>query len=158
MRIDGLDDLDALVADPRDDADRAQEPRGIVDQEQEVGDAGDAEHGDDQRDELVHRLLQPVQRPDREDQREDEQADAVAHDVVAQQRRRDDPRRELPAGDLDRHEQRAEREHQERQRQRDDRLVHRLRAGDREPRELPSEPGVDAVQDAAPSRARSRSR
>ena len=41
--------------------------------------------GDHQRDELVHRLLQAVQRADREDQREDEQADAVAHDVVAQQ-------------------------------------------------------------------------
>ena len=75
------------------------------------------------------RGFQPVERAHREHQREDEQADAVADDVVAQERRRDDPRRQLPAGDLDRHQQRAEREHEERQRQRDDRLVQRLRAG-----------------------------
>ena len=70
----------------------------------------------DERDELVHLVLQPVERHDGEDQREDEQADAVADDVVAQQRRGDDPRRQLAAGDLDRDQQRPEREHQERQR------------------------------------------
>ena len=59
----------------------------------------------DQRDKLVHRFLLPIERTDGEHQREHEQADAVADDVVAQQDRGDDPRRQLAAGDLDRHQQ-----------------------------------------------------
>ena len=97
-----------------------------------------------ERDELGHVRLQAVERRHREDQREHEQADAVADDVVAQQRRRDDPRRQLAAGHLDRDQQRAEREHEERQRERDDRLVERLRAGRRRARRAPSEPRVEA--------------
>ena len=125
VRIDGLDHGHAFVADAGDDADRPQQARRVVDQEQEVGDARDAENPGDRCDQLVHRLFLPVERSDGEHQREHEQADAVADDVVAQQDRGDDSRRQLAACDLDRHQQRAEREHQERQRQRDDGLIQR---------------------------------
>ena len=69
-----------------------------------------------------------------------------ADDVVAQQRRRDDARRQLASGDLDRDEQRAEREDDERQRQRDRRLVERLRAGDAQSGQPPPEPRVQDAQ------------
>ena len=72
---------------------------------------GDAEQRGDERHDLVDPILQAVERHHGEDEREHEQPDAVADDVVAQQRRGDDPRRQLAAGDLDRHQQRAEREH-----------------------------------------------
>ena len=44
IRIDGLDHRHALVADAGDDADRSQHARRVVDEEQEVGDARDAEN------------------------------------------------------------------------------------------------------------------
>jgi hypothetical protein len=112
LGIDGLDHRYALVADAGDDRDGPQQSRRVIDQEQEVGDAGDPEDPGQQRDELVDRSLLPVERAHREHEREHEQPDAVADDVVAQQRRRDDPGRQLTARDLDRHQQRAEREHQ----------------------------------------------
>ena len=85
-----------------------------------------AEQSGDQRHDLVHPVLQTVERHHRENQRRTRTARrCTADDVVAQQRGGDDPRRQLSAGHLDRHEQRAEREDQERQRQRDDRLVER---------------------------------
>ena len=104
-----------------------------------------------QRDELVHRRFLAVERADGEYQREHEQTDAVANDVVAQQCRGDDPRRELAAGDLDRHQQRAEREYQERQRQRDDRLVQRGGAGRFEPAQAPTQPRIERAQRGASS-------
>ena len=92
----------------------------------------------DRCDQLVHRLLLPVERADGEHQREHEQPDAVADDVVAQQGRGDDPGRELAAGHLDRHQQRAEGEHEKRQRQRDDGLVQRRCTGQLEPARVAS--------------------
>ena len=59
----------------------------------------------DQRDQFVHRCFLPVERLDGKHQREHEEADAIADDVVAQQCRGDDPRRQLTSGDLDRHQQ-----------------------------------------------------
>jgi len=101
----------------------------------------------DERDDLEHRFILPIERAHSEDQRENEESHAVADDVVAQQRCRDDPRRELAARNLDRDEQRAEREHQERERQRDDGLIERLRARDFEAGDAPLEPRVEAAQE-----------
>ena len=99
-----------------------------------------------ERHDIVDRLVEPVERHDREDEREHEQSDAVADDVVAQQRGRDDARRQLASGDLDRDEQRPEGEDQERQGQGDGRLVERLRAGNAQPGQAPAEPRVQHTQ------------
>ncbi len=155
LGIDCLDHRDALVADPRDDADGPQQARRVIDQEQEVGDASDPQDSDDQRDELVHRCLLPVERAHRKHERKHEESDAVADDVVAQKRRGDDPGRQLAARDLDRDQQRAEREHEERQRQRDHRLIQRRRA--RRPEPAPAaNPATHRTRAAAASAAERR--
>jgi hypothetical protein len=56
-----------------------------------------------ERNELKNVVLDAIERHHGEHQREHEQPDAVANDVVAKQKGRDDPRCELPACDLDRH-------------------------------------------------------
>ena len=146
LRVDRLDDVRSLVADAGQNADRPQQACRVVDEEEERRQAGDGQQGRDERDDLEHRLVETVERHDGEDEREHEQPDAVADDVVAQQRGRDDARRQLAAGDLDRDQQRSEREHHERQRQRDRRLVERLRAGQRQSRQPPSQPHVQDAQ------------
>ena len=65
---------------------------------------------------MVRDGLQSIKSIDRKYQGEGEQADSVSDDVIPQQRRGDDPRRQLAARHLNRHQQRAEREHHERQR------------------------------------------
>ena len=100
-------------------------------------------HRRDQRHQIVDLVLHPIERHHGEHEREDEQAHAVAHDVVAQQRRRDDARRELAAGDLNRDQQRPEREDQERHLQRNDGLVQRLGALHAEAHQIPLEPGIE---------------
>ena len=117
----------------------------VVDQEQEVGDARNPEYAGDRCGQLVHRLLLSIERTDGEHQRKHEQSDAVADDVVAQQDGDDDSRRQLAAGNLDRHQQLAEREHQKRQRQRDDGLIQRRCAGPLEPGEFPTLPVVNCM-------------
>ena len=49
----------------------------------------------------MDRLVHVVQRPQAEEESEDKKADGVPDGVVPQERRRDDERRILPAGDLD---------------------------------------------------------
>jgi hypothetical protein len=143
LAINGRDHGQAFVADVRENAHRPQQARGIVNQEEKGRRAHDAENGRDERDDLVDRALEAIERHHGEDQREDEQADAVLDDPVAQERRGDDSRGQLPAGNLNRDRQRAEREDHERQRERDDGLIERLRAGDAEPSQAPAEPAVD---------------
>ena len=70
----------------------------------------------------------------------------VADDVVAQESGGDDPRRQLAAGNLDRDQQGSEGEHDEREREGNNGLVQRLRAGDPEPGAPPSQPGVEPDQ------------
>ncbi len=76
----------------------------------------------------MHGLVHPVERPQRKHKRENEQTRRIADNVVAQQGGRDDARGVLAACDLDRHQERAEREDEERERHRDDRLEQRARA------------------------------
>ncbi len=99
----------------------------------------------DRCDQFVHRLFLSVERTDGEHQCKDEQADAVAHDVVAQQDGGDDSRRQLAACYLNRHQQLAEREHQKRQCQRDDGLIQSGRAGRCELGELPALPVIERM-------------
>ena len=87
-------------------------------------------------DQLVDILLDPVLRTQREHQCECEQADGVFDDVVSQQRRSDNSRGQLRAGDLNRHEQRTECEDHEGKRCRDDGLQHGLCAWHSEAHEV----------------------
>ena len=96
-------------------------------------------------DQLVYRLFLSVKRSDGEHEGKYEQADAVADDVVAQQDGGDDSRRQLATCNLNRHQQLAEREHQKRQRQRDDGLIQRRRAGSLELIELPTLPVIQCM-------------
>ena len=63
--------------------------------------------------------------------------------------RGNDPWRELPAGDLDRDQKGAEREHQERKGERDDRLVQARGAGRGQRGQLPVEPAIEQAQQAS---------
>ena len=123
--------LEPGAADLRHNADGAQQSRGIVDQEEERRERHGAKQDRQEHDQLVDILLHSVLGAQREHQREYEERDAVSDDVVAQQRRRDDPRRHLRAGDLNRHQQRTEREDHKRKRRGDDRPEQRLGARSR---------------------------
>ena len=119
------DHPDARLADPPHDADGTQQAGGVIDQVQEHHHGRGAEHAGDEEVELVDRVLHPGQHADAERQGEDEDADSRPDGVVAQQGRRDDARRVLAPGDLDRHEQRGEGEDEKRQVERDQRLEQR---------------------------------
>ena len=90
----------------------------------------------DQR-QLMHLAFDAILDTQHEKKRQDEQPDRVANDVVAQQSRRDYAGCELTARDLDCDEQRAECEHQERQRRRRCGLQKGVGAGHAEPQNGP---------------------
>ena len=89
-----------------------------------------------------------VQPGNREQQGEDVQAHRVLDHLVPQQCRRDDPRGQLRTRHLERNEQGAEREYDERESQRDDRLEKRPRSVHAEAGQVPGDPGVDEAQHA----------
>src|SRR5262249_51823126 len=105
-----FDDREPGFSHTRKDADRAQEPRGIVDQEQECCKAKYAETGRHERDELWHLVFSPVHRTDGEQQRKNEQTSRVSDNVVAHQYGGNDTRSHLSAGNLKRDKKRSKSE------------------------------------------------
>ena len=145
--VDLFDNGPPVLADAPDDADRTQQPRCVVDQIEKGGDGAKTKDSSNELDAGVSIRLQPGQYSCCKEQSEGEETDSEANGVVAQQGGRDDPRRQLPACDLDSHEKGTEGEDDECQRQRDDRLENaaRSRCAPATDEWLPGDPVADRV-------------
>ena len=91
---------------------------------------------------LVHSVL----RAQHEHQGKYEETNGIFDDAVSQQRRGNNAGGHLRTGDLNRDEQRTEREDHERQRYSDKSPEQRLRALHRQAQKSPSEPTVKSMQ------------
>ena len=110
LGINTLDHGMSIVSDALHEADRTQQARGVINEKQKGCQTGETEQTAEKSGKLRDARLEVIQCPDAKKKSKDKQADGVADDVVPQQRSRDDARRVLPAGDLDCHQQRTERE------------------------------------------------
>jgi hypothetical protein len=115
-RIDLLDYRQSLFAEPPHDADRPQQPRRVVDQIDEGNRRGAGQNHRTGEEQVLNVFLGSYQRAQAKAQGQHEKRDDQPDGVVAQQGRGDDSRTELRAGDLDRNQQGAEGEDDERDR------------------------------------------
>src|SRR5215470_12944990 len=103
--IDAADDGEAALADVVDETHGAQEPRRVVDQDEKGDERNQPEENREEELELRHfRVAELTRRAVGPQQREDEEPHDETDDVVAQQCGRNDARRVLPTGYLDRDE------------------------------------------------------
>jgi hypothetical protein len=99
-RIHALDNRKTVLADAPQNAHRAQQPGGVID-EKKKGHYRDQPKGcGSPHDETRNGRLDASHRSKREQQRENEQTNRKSNDVVTQRRCGDDARRQLPARDL----------------------------------------------------------
>ena len=94
----------------------------------------------------MNRRLRPAQISYPEKERENEKAHRVSDDVIPEQRRCNDARGVLPAGNLNCHKEGRKCKDDERKRERNGRVEQRLRAIDTKSKPLPSKVGFECAR------------